>query len=366
MYSTDTLGALSSISISNTAPFLYESRPIELDDNFHNQLKAVWASEVGGGTSCPPLPNLRVSLPIEITDTQLLPPEDLGLDAIRDRKSIARSRWIDETIRKGDKAAYKNTYGAGSTISRNRKQLIDLELAHEFSFYVCYMTAEVVQVPRELDADHVCTWSTIKNNIWKLIDAMNEHPIFGEAVYAGLQSDELSSSFIYKEMDEDGKNHYFPTKTFYKVYFNDVSNLILAKKVENEDKPDSYFERKKGLQLYGDFLGEVGINTDSIIHRSLDGRGLGEAMRHRFFQLNNDIVCLFNSNMNVTQNLNTNVRNLLALRQDRQLTGGNISGRMKAESGRSKVMIAASATPISSDDSDSFAWNNICQVCKNC
>jgi hypothetical protein len=346
---------ISKLSLEEKEDIRYSATVIEFSRDFHERLIRIWKAEVGDDVKLPPLPNLWLSLPENITEAQLAPPRNIKRDAIEERGSHKkRPEWFARNIRKGEVERFKKEYGAGTKLSRARHELLYFEIEHDIPFYICYETAEVVARPGELDADHLCPWETLRDNIWALIDQMNKHPRFGAAVYKEFQKHSITRGFVYKE-GRARSVRFYPTQWFFKVYFNDISNLLLSKKVENQERSSKniveYLESKQGQLLYKGFSECFEIDGSCILTRVKGGFGVGEAMRYYFYQYNESIAKLFSANLSVAEKLNDQVRALLEERQKRELTGRSIRGRIKAESHRSVFMGMVAEEEISSSDS---------------
>ena len=142
------------------APEQYDGHVTELPSDFYNQALAKWIQVSGTSDHMPPVPNQKIVLPKDIKEGQRCPAEQYKAPA-RDKRQV----WITQGVSKELEIPFKSTYGTKSNLSLVRKYLIDNELETELDYFACYLTGTVVKQPRELDADHVCSWETIKANI---------------------------------------------------------------------------------------------------------------------------------------------------------------------------------------------------------
>lgn len=258
------------------APEQYDGHVVELSSDFYDQAIELWERLTGLSDALPPLLNQRIVLPKDITERQSCAAEQYIVPA-----SDKRQVWISQSVPKKLEIPFKSTYGTKSNLSLVRKYLIDNELETDLDYFACYLTGTVVKHPRELDADHICSWETIKANIKVLTEAMNQYPEFGQFIIQELDKHaETQHFFTTIEDPKTGKETWAHTEWFHRVYFNDVSNIILAKKVENEERSSSdiqdYLKSERGQRLY--LMPEeesTRLDRRGIITRSSDGRGLG-------------------------------------------------------------------------------------------
>ena len=271
----------------------------------------------------PPIPNCHLKFPIGIAKrsiSQLQTPADID---------YAHS-WFSKEISRTEKAMYKHTYGVSSAISLARKELIDQELSGGYNRFLCYATGNFVERSGELHADHVHSKDDIKQRIFALIEAMNQDQEFATAII-----DNIAITFITdkeKTTIVTGKdlfiinthNQYCPTRLLVMSFRNEVSNLILSKSVDNQDKgtldPEIVLSTNK---FYSGFLDKYHLDRTSIIFTVIDKEtsaelGLGTAMHDWFFEQHSWMLAFLKANITISDMFNERIQRIFSLQTSQE------------------------------------------------
>lgn len=261
----------------------------QLDSDRVDQLAESWV-DLNLEAPTPPLPNITIDLPAGMTSTMLGGVEKMRVSyktefshGSETKCSFYEPPFLSRAVSSFDAPSAKQSYGEQKTVNLPRKYLIDQELSAEnnsrLERFLCYNTGTFVYSPKDLDADHVFPKKggklSILGRIEELFSAMNQSKEFAKKVLMTFGCFEKRWVVIEHE-------HYVPSKLLLRDYFNDISNLILIKKSDNQQKsnhdPEAFLN---GNKFYRGMFSKYPLSKKYVIYRVLSNNempiGLGRS-----------------------------------------------------------------------------------------